>query len=202
MPFVVFIFFVIFFILICPIKVIIKYNTSEKDENLESLNCIKIYVMYFLKVKTIHLKNNFEGKRYKKVIEFFKYNIKNYNKTERKLKLLTGSNILKKFNDSIRYKRINLEFGFNLKDYILNAYLLTFITAVSNMYVSSNIEKFDINNINLDIYINQKSNFKLKLFGIIELSFVNTIIIVINILFRKIKRRTKEWITSNILLKT
>ncbi len=202
MPFIVFIFFVILVILICPIKIVVTYSADDKDVDVKALNNVKIYILYFIKIKTIKQKKGFKGKKYKKIIKFFKDNIKNFDDTERKLKLLTNNKILKKFNDSIKYKKVDLQFGFNLKDYILNAYVLTIITTILNMYVGANSNKFNMNKLNLDVYINQSSAFKIKLFSIIELSFVNTIIILINILFKKMKRRIKQWRENNILLKT
>lgn len=202
MPFIVFIFFVILVILICPIKIVVTYSADDKNSDVKALDSIKIYILYFIKVKTIKQKKDFKGKKYKKIIKFFEDNIKDYDDTEKKLKLLTNNKILKKFNDSIKYKKVDLQFGFNLKDYILNAYVLTIITTILNMYVGANVDKFNMNKLNLDVYINQSSVFKIKLFSIIEINFVNTIIILINILFKKMKRRIKQWRENNILLKT
>lgn len=198
MPFLVFVFFIFFLIILIPLRVDVSYDIENRKDNIETLNYIKIYILYFIKIKTVKLDKNFKGKSYNKVLNYFKDNAKDYNKVNRKIKKFTTPKIINKFMHGVSFKKINLNLNISFGDYILNAYIVTIITTFINLYIAKNTKKFDIESSNILVYSNPNQKIDLKLHSIIYINLVNTIIVIFDVLIRRIEK----WKINNILLRT
>ncbi len=171
----------VFFI---PIRVKIDYVEKERKD-LKILNKIEIYIFYFIKIKTIELKNKKEIENKKgsyKVDAIFKL-VSTYIEYSKKEKEIINTKDLKKIINSIYYEKINIDIGINLKDPIINAYLITAINILLNLFIIKKQNKMKIKNVSYATYISNNI-FNLKLNCIIRFRVANTIITIIKIIVR------------------
>lgn len=171
----------VFFI---PIRVKIDYAEKERKD-LKILNKIEIYIFYFIKIKTIELKNKKEIENKKgsyKVDAIFKL-VSTYIEYSKKEKEIINTKDLKKIINSIYYEKINIDIGINLKDPIINAYLITAINILLNLFIIKKQNKMKIKNVSYATYISNNI-FNLKLNCIIRFRVANTIITIIKIIVR------------------
>lgn len=171
----------VFFI---PIRVKIDYAEKERKD-LKILNKIEIYIFYFIKIKTIELKNKKEIENKKgsyKVDAIFKL-VSTYIEYSKKEKEIINTKDLKKIINSIYYEKINIDLGINLKDPIINAYLITAINILLNLFIIKKQNKMKIKNVSYATYISNNI-FNLKLNCIIRFRVANTIITIIKIIVR------------------
>lgn len=180
------------FAIIIPIKVVIDYEFYSKDYNINNENIkkeFKIYILRFIKVKTIK-------KRKKEEIEYKKsqdnkviYNLINIYK---KYKDVTeDETLLDKLMKSMKIKKIDLEIGFNMKNYIINSYIMAILNAFINSYISKNVDSFNLKDTKYQTYIS-KNLLKIKIKSIVNLNLVNTIYIILKLIIKYMKGGNKD----------
>lgn len=177
----------IFLIVLVPIKVVIDYEFYSKDYNINNENIkkeIKIYILRFLKVKTFKKRKKEDVKKKKDQENNIIYNLINVYK---KYKDVTeDETLLDKLKRSMKIQKVDLEVGFNTKNYIVNSYIMAYINYYINMYIAKNIGRFNLNKTKYNTYI-ADNLLKVKINGILDLKIVNTIHIIIKLIFKYMK---------------
>lgn len=85
--------------------------------------------------------------------------LKNFKKTDTRILIGCGIELLQR----MYYDKINFNLNVNVKDYILNSYIVASLNAVVATLISKNIEKINTDNLNYTITSNEnKTNLKLK----------------------------------------
>lgn len=170
-----------------PIKVVINYEFYSKDYNINNENIkkeIKIYILRCIKVKTFKKRKKEDTKKKKNKDNKVIYNIINVYK---KYKDVTeDETVLDKLKRSMKVKKVDLEVGFNSKNYIVNSYLMAYINYYINSYIAKNIGRFNLNKTKYNTYI-ADNLLKVKINGILDLKIVNTIHIIIKLIFKYMK---------------
>ena len=176
----------IFLVVLIPIKVVIDYEFYSKDYNINNENIkkeIKIYILRFIKIKTFKKKKKEKSNNENNDNNII-YNLINVYK---KYKDVTeDETLLDKLKRSMKVKKADFEIGFNSKNYIVNSYIMAYINYYINMYVGKNIDRFNLNKTKYNTYISDKL-LKVKIKGILDLKIVNTIHIIIKLIFRYMK---------------
>ena len=180
-----------------PLKVKIDY-TEEEKKRLDIKNKIEIYILGFVKIKTIHL--NQEDKIKKKgqyQVNATYQLLSNYLGFLKQEELYVEKNNLKKIFHSIFYENLDISIGFNLQEPILNAYLMALINTVLNIFFAINASNINLKNINYITYVSNDF-FHLQVKGIIKFRIVNNIITIIKIVkrIREVKKKNGKT-TSN-----
>lgn len=211
-------------ILIYILLFVFPITIEIKDEILPTFNKIKKYKSetvkekYYLKIKILgfilifkkdlnkNKKKNEDNKLYKNVsndpLEMVinsVFNALDKAVTGEKInKVLLNSKDIKTIINSIYVKKIYLDLGINLLQPILNAYILTFINVVINMFIAKNIKKFNLQNTKYKTYISGEV-YNIKIDSIIHLQLANIIYIIIKIIFklRKVEKKNVRYKTSN-----
>ena len=175
--------------ILIPIKIKINYNVEtefnkeKRKEQLHTVANIKIYLFYFLKIKTINSDNKENAGRRKKVFKViykFLINFLNFRKINT---ALVKKEELKKISDSIYFKMLDLDIGINSKNILANVYLMSTLNGLINMYFAYKSDKMDLDKVKYKTYISNKI-VNLKVDSIIRFNLVNTIIIIIKIILR------------------
>lgn len=211
------IFILIILAIFIPIKIKIKYaaisNTGNNEgEELKYENFIQIYLYGFIKIFKISLNKKDKNDKtantqistedssteeadkvvdtvynvFIKIIEYLKV-----------LQVLLNKEDIKKINNSIKFKKLDLNLGINFKDLILNAYIVTFITSIISIYIGSNINRFNRKKLMYNVYVSNKI-IDLNLDCIIKFKLANNIGIMIKIIneLRKVEDKNVRT-TSN-----
>lgn len=196
----------IILILFIPLKVEIKFSLKTKDENLKLSNYIKIYILRFIRVKKINIKQNDNNgkeasgnlKITKQIIDNSVDVIKTMISYEKQDSVLLNKKDFTTIKNNFNYKKFYLNIGYNLKDPILNAYIMALTNALINMYLSKNIDRFNIDRTKYSIYISNKI-YDIDFYSIINLKLVNTIIVIIKLIIRlkKVVKKNGKQTTSN-----
>lgn len=177
-----------------PIRVKIDYVEKERKD-LKVLNKIEIYIFYFLKIKTVKLKNKkeIENKKGSYKIDAIYKLVSTYIEYSKKEKEIINTKDLKKLINSIYYEKLNIDVGINLKDPIINAYLITIINILLNLFIIKNQSKIKLKNLDYSTYISNNI-FNLKLNCIIRFRVANTIITIIKVIvkLRKVEKKYGE----------
>ena len=179
-------------ILLVPIRIKTQYGESER-ENLKIQNKVKIYILYFLKIKTINLKD-------KKKIEnqkgYYKENAIyklldmyiNYYKMQKQLiKKEEITNLLKK----IYYEKMYIEFKINLQNPIVNAYIITFINVIINIFIMISQERMDLKNVHYSTSVSDNI-FNLHVDSVIRVRLISIIPLIAQIGVRIIKLKKSK----------
>lgn len=179
-------------ILLVPIRIKTQYGESER-ENLKIQNKVKIYILYFLKIKTINLKD-------KKKIENQKGDYKenaiyklldmyiNYYKMQKQLiKKEEITNLLKK----IYYEKMYIEFKINLQNPIVNAYIITFINVIINIFIMISQERMDLKNVHYSTSVSDNI-FNLHVDSVIRVRLISIIPLIAQIGVRIIKLKKSK----------
>ena len=189
-------------VLIIPVKVEISFNMQSKNnqekENQKSLktkNEIKIYILRFIKIKTIYIndkdntnnrtnkKKSLEENSNKDVSSNIIKAVENYIKYEKKDSLYMSKENIAKLKKGLKFEEFYLSLGFNLKNYILNAYAIAILNALINMYFSKNADHFDLQKTQYKTYISNKV-IDLRFYSIINFKLVNNIIIILKLVLK------------------
>ena len=125
------------------------FDKKEKEEDLNTLNNISIYILYYIKVANINAKNVQKAKSSKKITGKVIFNIiyklilefLNFQKMNDAL--LTKKD-LKKFSNSIYFEKIHLNLGINFKNVLTNVYAISLLNTLINMYFAQNIDKINL----------------------------------------------------------
>lgn len=196
-------------VLFIPMRLKITYelNTDfdkkEKEEDLNTLNNISVYILYYIKVANINAKNVQKAKSSKKITGkvifdiIYKLILEFLNFQKMNDALLTKKD-LKKFSDSIYFEKMHLNLGINFKNILTNVYAISILNALINMYFAKNINKINLEDTRYLTFISNKM-FNIKIDSIIRFKLVNTIIVIIKVFFkfRKVVKKNGTRRTSN-----
>lgn len=186
---------IIILIFIIPLKVELKYeintNFDNKDklEKLNTANYINLYILNFIKIKKFKIDNKESEKENnksgsgKKVFDIISKFIIQYIKYEKIDQALVTQKDLKKLKSNLYYEKIDLNIGVNLKDVVLNAYIIAFLNAYINMYFAKNANRINFSKASYITYISNKI-INVKINSIIKVNLVNTIGIIIKLIIR------------------
>ena len=154
-----FIIVVICIILLVPLKIKINYkiktnfDKSKEAEDINISNYIDLYILRIIKIKRIKITQNQKSNSDSKIKSKSKTNIildtiykialdlLNYKKFD---EALLNKKDLAKINNALSFNSMYIDIGVNLKNYILNAYVISFLNTVINMYIAKNVEKFNL----------------------------------------------------------
>lgn len=183
--------------LLIPIRLKIYYSESER-KNLKVKNRIEIYILYFFKIKTIRLEN-------KKKIKSKNYNINAIYKVinsymeyyKNQEKMITKKEISDLINN-IYYEKMDITLKINLKNPILNSYIISIINIIINIFIIKNQKRMNLKNTRYFTTISDNI-FNANITSIVRIKLINIIAIVIKIGVRaiKLKRNNKKSNVSN-----
>lgn len=185
---------VITLVLIIPLKIKINFNMKSENKNdeedLKTVNKIEIYILRFIKIKTIYVnkkektnQNNRINNNTKNVISDISKAVENYIKYEKKDSTVISKNDIAKLKKGLKFEEFYLNLGLNLKNYILNAYAIAILNALINMYFSKNADHFDLQKTQYKTYISNKV-IDLRFYSIINFKLVNNIIIILKLVLK------------------
>lgn len=189
------------------LKIMYELNTDfdkkEKEEDLNTLNNISVYILYYIKVANINAKNVQKAKSSKKITGkvifdiIYRLILEFLNFQKMNDALLTKKD-LKKFSDSIYFEKMHLNLGINFKNILTNVYAILVLNALINMYFAQNINKINLEDTSYLTFISNKM-FNIKIDSIIRFKLVNTIIVIIKVFFkfRKVVKKNGTGRTSN-----
>lgn len=201
----------IILVLIIPLKVkvdiSIKNTKNTTEEDLNTKNKIEIYILKFIKIKTIDVKQkdkigeneynqNIKLKKEKNVLSDISKIASNFINYEKRNSLLISKDEIIKLKESMTFEEFFLIFGFNLKDPIINAYVISILNSIINIYISKNVDKFTLENTAYKTYISNKI-IDLRFYSIINFKLVNTIIIILKIIIKLRKVVNKNGKTTS-----
>lgn len=184
---------IILLVLVVPLKIKVNLNIKTNNENsketLKMENKIEIYILRFIKIKTIDLKQkdktNIKNKEKEstKVVDDVSKLADNVITYEKRKYLVINKKDLKKLMRSITFNEFYLIFGFNFKEPIINAYVIAIINSLINIYLAQNLDKFKIEDTAYKTYISNKI-IDFNFFSIINFKLVNNIIIIFKIIIK------------------
>lgn len=201
---------IIILILFIPLKVEIKFSLKTKNqnnkENLKLSNYIKIYILRFIRVKKFNIKQkentgkevSGDSKVLKQIIDNSVNVIENLIGYEKQDSVLLSKKDIGKLKKNASYSKFYLNIGYNFKDPLVNAYMMAFLNSVINMYLSKNINRFNIDRTKYSTYISNKV-YDIDFYSIINLNLVNTIIVIIKLIIKlkKVVKKNGKQTTSN-----
>ncbi len=180
----------------------IKNENNKKNKD-KCKHYIKFIILGCIPIVKINLdKNNKRNSKNKnnknKIIETISKVFSYFIYSEKLNKVLFTRKDFKRLNNSIYFHKINLNLGINLKEQIINAYLITIINILISSYISANIDRFDLKETQYYTYIS-KEIYNLKIYCIISFKLVNTIDILIKAMYnyRKVEKKNVTRTTSN-----
>lgn len=187
--------FLIFFILIIPLKITIDYEYDLEEEQVEEKDLkkeIKIYILRFLCIKKI-VKKKEEKSKEKEKKKLTLSNVKELYQAYRKIKnqdSLFFSQMYERLKRRIKFQKFWLEIEFHTQNMILNAYLMAFLNAYISKYIAKNANQFCLKNTRYQTNLSNKL-LKIKLTSIINLNLIHTMYILIKVMI-KIKKGGKK----------
>lgn len=118
--------------------------------------------------------------------------------SEKVNKALLNSKDFKNIINSMYIKKLHLDFGINLINSIVNAYVSTLINVIINMVIASNINKFNLEDTRYKTYISGEV-YNIKIDSIIDVKLANIIYIIFKIIYklRKVEKKNVRNKTSN-----
>ncbi|MDD3304086.1 MAG: hypothetical protein PHP54_04135 [Clostridia bacterium] len=200
----------ILLVLFIPVKIDIKFSmkSKNKDENedIKVSNYVKIYLLRFIRVKKIDMKQKEKADKEaknnsnttKKILDTSVKVIEGIMSYEKQDSALFNKQDFVKLRKNIFYSKFYLNIGYNLSDSILNAYAMATLNAIINLYLAKNIDKFNIDRTKYSTYISNKI-YDVDFYSIINLKLANTIIVIIKsiIKLKKVVKKDGKQTTSN-----
>lgn len=199
--------FFLLFVFLIPLKIEFIYEVDsnlkkeERIEQLNSVNYINFYILNFIKVKQIKRSNEKKSKAKGKEINAKVYDIIynlliQYLKKEKIDESVICAKDLKKIKKNMYYEKIDLSLGINLNNVILNAYIISFLNAVLNIFFAKNADKINFSKTSYTTFISNKI-INIKIDSIIKVKLVNTIGIIIKLIIRYRKVVKKDGRTTS-----
>lgn len=155
--------------------------------------CIDGYIFEYIRVKRYRF-NEDEIEQIKSKSQIVaKDEVENYFKniefTDAKIFIKNIKELMAK----VRFKKIDFKLNVNLNDYILNAYITTFINTIVSMLISKNIKRINTEDLYYVITSNEKK-IKLNLKCIMYGKIANIMFVIIKIIYYafKLKKRGNE----------
>lgn len=215
---------ILILVLVIPVKIKLKYKADynlEKNDDLTgnilfnkgaglSKNYALIHIFYFVPIAKLKLKKAKNKKREKKkaklkskiiwkgvisVISDFLKAVITYEKTN---SFYFTPKDLEKLNKSLKYKKVDINFGINFYEPIINSYVIAFLNAAINMYIAKNINQFNLKNTSYNTYISSQI-YDIKLDATISVSLIRILFIVAKFALKYflIKRKVEKNIKNN-----
>lgn len=124
---------------------------------------IDIYIFKYIKLRQYKMNKDEFDQAKNKTDDLAKSEakdyLKNFKKTDTRILIGYGIELLQR----MYYDKINFHLNINVKDYILNSYIIASLNAVVATLISKNIEKINTDNLNYSITSNEnKTNLELK----------------------------------------
>lgn len=181
-----------------------------KNESIKEKHYVKIKILKFITVYKMDLdknKNKNDSKKLYKnttndpleMVVNSIFNALDKAITSQKVnKALLDSKDFKNVINSIYVRKLHLDFGINLINSILNAYVLTLINVLINMIIARYINKFNLEDTRYKTYISGEV-YNIKIDSIIDVKLANIIYIIIKIIYklRKVEKKNVRTKTSN-----
>ena len=205
-------------LLVFPVTIEIKdnivpsYNKIKKykSQSAEEKHFLILKLFKFITVYKVNLNDNKKKKNNEKLYKNTSndpvetvvnaiFNALDKSITSQKVnKVLLSHKDLKNILESIYVKKLDLDFGINFINPIVNAYVLTLINVLINMFIAGYIDKFNLENTRYKTYISGEV-YNIKIHSIIEAKFANIIYIILKIKFklRKVEKKNVRNKTSN-----
>lgn len=205
-------------LLVFPVTIEIKdnilpsYNKIKKykSQSAEEKHFLILKLFKFITVYKVNLNDNKKKKNNEKLYKNTSndpvetvvnaiFNALDKSITSQKVnKVLLNHKDLKNILESIYVKKLDLDFGINFINPIVNAYVLTLINVLINMFIAGYIDKFNLENTRYKTYISGEV-YNIKIHSIIEAKFANIIYIILKIKFklRKVEKKNVRNKTSN-----
>lgn len=174
-------------VVVIPIKITIDYEFYSKDYDVNNENIkreFKIYILRFIKIKTLKQRKKEEIKNKENSDNKVVYNIFSVYKKYKDLS--KEENLFDKLHGGIKFKEIDFQIGYNLKNYILNSYVMAILNYYINSYIAKNSDNFDLKKVNYNTYISDKL-LKIKIKGIVNLNLAKNIFVIIKLIFKFMK---------------
>lgn len=205
-------------LLVFPVTIEIKdnivpsYNKIKKykSQSAEEKHFLILKLFKFITVYKVNLNDNKKKKNNEKLYKNTSndpvetvvnaiFNALDKSITSQKVnKVLLSHKDLKNILESIYVKKLDLDFGINFINPIVNAYVLTLINVLINMFIAGYIDKFNLENTRYKTYLSGEV-YNIKIHSIIEAKFANIIYIILKIKFklRKVEKKNVRNKTSN-----
>lgn len=170
-------------------KMRIKYSEqANSDDVLKVNNHIAIY-LFGIKIKKIKIERKVHSKKYKNknlntIYMIIKQVLSSF-ENEEIIDLV--SNIIK----TIKVQRLDLNFGINFSDPILNAYTIAFINSILPLYLSKNNKKVNLNKIRYYTFISNKTLY-VDVDSLISISIRKNFFMILKILYVIVKDRINQ----------
>lgn len=205
---------ILFVLIAVPLRIEINDNIVPNMNKIKKYKSQSIKEKHYLKIKIfgiipIYIKdlNKNKEKNYNKnisndplelVINVIFNTLDKAITSEKVNKVLFDSKDIRNIVKSIYFKKIYLDFGINLLNPIANCYISTLINTLISMFVSKNINKFNLENTRYKTYISGEV-YNIKINSIINLKITNIIYIIIKIIYklRKVDKKNVRGKTSN-----
>lgn len=187
--------FIILLVLLIPVRIKLKYavntdfNKQKKEEELKTLNYFEIYILYCIKIKKVKIGNtqNAGRKKVLGIIYKFLLDFLNFQKID---EVILRKDEIKKLGNSIFIEKLDLDLGINLRNVLVNVYLISTLNALINMYFAKKVDKMNLDKVSYQTYISNKI-LNIDIDSIIRFNLVNTIIIILKIIMR-VRKVVKE----------
>lgn len=205
-------------LLVFPITIEIKDNIvpvfnkikKYKSESVKEKHYIKIKILKLITVYKIDLdenkKKNDDKKLYKNtsndpiemVINAIFNALDKAITSEKVNQALLNHKDFRNIINSLYVKKLDLEFGINFINQILNAYISTLINVLINMIIARYINKFNLKDTRYKTYISGEV-YNIKINSIIDVKLANIIYIIFKIIYklRKVEKKNVRNKTSN-----
>lgn len=205
---------ILFVLIAVPLRIEINDNIVPNMNKIKKYKSQSIKEKHYLKIKIfgiipIYIKdlNKNKEKNYNKnisndplelVINVIFNTLDKAITSEKVNKVLFDSKDIRNIVKSIYFKKIYLDFGINLLNPIANCYISTLLNTLISMFVSKNINKFNLENTRYKTYISGEV-YNIKINSIINLKITNIIYIIIKIIYklRKVDKKNVRGKTSN-----
>ena len=183
-----------------------KYKTeSVKEKHFLKIKILKKIAIFKIDLDKLKKKNEYK-KLYKNksndpleivVNAIFNFLDKAVTSTKVNKALLTKKDF-KVIIKNIYVKKLNLEFGLNLINPILNAYVITLFNTAINMVIAKYQSKFNFKDLRYKTYVSGEI-YNIKIHSIIDIKLANIIYIIFKIIYkyRKVDKKNVRGKTSN-----
>ena len=201
-----------------PVTIEIKNNIVPDYNKIKKYKSESVKEKYFLKIRilkfiTIYKVDLDENKKKKNKDKLYKNNSNDpveivinaiFNAIDKSItsqkvnKALLNHKDFKNIINNLHVKKLDLDFGINFINPIVNAYVLTLINVLINMFIAGYIDKFNLENTRYKTYLSGEV-YNIKIHSIIEAKFANIIYIILKIKFklRKVEKKNVRNKTSN-----
>lgn len=185
--------FQIILVIVALIILFIFFGKLKIEVTMENELYIDAYIFEYIRVKRFRFNEDelkeIESKSQKVAKDEVKNYIKNIEFTDAKIFIKN----IREFLSKVKFEKIDFKLNINVNDYILNAYITTFLNTIVAMFISKNIEKINTQKLYYIITSNEKE-IKLNLKCIMYGRIANIMFVIIKIIYYafRLKKRGNE----------